>query len=155
MRYTTNITTQDQVININGMTYKVVPVVPTKQAPFVIEFTETLDELDPEIFNRANEIYGNNLKYFSTLFTTEYLQQHEMTELKTCIENYYQAIRQAKLELLRDIYNTLSLSDKLNVSRCLATNCVLEAEESDYVNEQEYLDWEDDLNALSVKDHEC
>lgn len=73
MKYATNVTTQDQVININGMTYKVVPVVPTKQAPFVIEFMETLDELDPEIFNRANEIYGNNLKYFSTLFTTEYL----------------------------------------------------------------------------------
>ena len=138
------------------------------QIQLVKDFNKFLDSLDPDIYNKALENFGNSfdLKEFSELVESDFLL--DLSDLKNYIFVFKQAVLetiQNEMARLASLKNDIaveigvqleadhSFKERLDQVITDAYNVISEAETNHLTDTQEFMQFEDALNYLSTAEH--
>lgn len=146
-----------EYITINGIQYKTTPIKTLEHIQVVTDFDNYLNSLDAEIYNKSLEEYGkdNDLKIFSTLYETEFLNQSGLEILKSYIKEFKKCVNKVVKNRINELINKYlnNSNDLIEQSLNHVNNCVKFHENNNLTDSQEFINWEDKLNAISCKEH--
>lgn len=145
-----------QTIIIDNTEYLLTPI----QEGVINSFTEFLDGLDPDIYNRSLDEFGksHNLKEFSNLLESDNLDITDTNKLKEYIFWFKNTVEYVIKNRISELYNYYGVEDGTFIKNLdyvinVVKRTVEEAERLKFTDKQEYLNFEDQLNFYSIKEH--